>query len=258
MGLSIAIASGKGGTGKSVISSNLSIVLSQSGANVFILDADLKMANISLLLDLEYPDITLNNVLSGEAELEEAVYEKYGVKILPAGIPLSKVKKTKIKKLEEIFEKIARNTDYLIIDTAPGLEVDAISALAGADNVLLVINPEISSITDVFKIKKVCDLLKTNILGLVVNRIRYDLSELSVKEIETILESHAVGTIPEDQEVKRSVAFGTPVCIRNPDSIASKAIYRLGMNILGKKEELKKSKGPYERLLNILRWNHAG
>ncbi len=253
MGCSIAIASGKGGTGKSVITSNLSVVLAKSGASVFILDADLKMANLSLLLDLEYPDVTLNEVLSGEAELKDAVYEKYGIKILPAGIPLSKVRKARADKLEKVFKEITQNTDYLIIDTPPGLEVDAISALAGAENVLLVTNPEISSIADAFKIKKVSEILNTNLLGLVINRVRYDISELSVREIETILESKAIGIIPEDQEVKRSVAFGVPFYIKNPDSIASKAVYRLGMNILRKKESIIESKKPYERLLKILR-----
>jgi len=253
MGCSIAIASGKGGTGKSIISSNLSVVLAKAGKNVLILDADIKMANLSLLLDLEYADTTLNEVLSGEADLEDAIYEKYGVKILPAGISLSKARKAKLDKLEEVFKEITQNTDYLIIDTPPGLEVDAISALAGAENVLLVVNPEISCIADVFKIKKVSDILNTNVLGLVVNRVRYDVSELSAKEIEAILESKAVGIIPEDQEVKRSVAFGVPFYIRSPNSIASKAIYRLGMNILGKKENIIESKNPYERLLRILR-----
>jgi len=253
MGCSIAIASGKGGTGKSIISSNLSVVLAKAGKNVLILDADIKMANLSLLLDLEYADTTLSEVLSGEADLEDAIYEKYGVKILPAGISLSKARKAKLDKLEEVFKEITQNTDYLIIDTPPGLEVDAISALAGAENALLVVNPEISCIADVFKIKKVSDILNTNVLGLVVNRVRYDVSELSAKEIEAILESKAVGIIPEDQEVKRSVAFGVPFYIRSPDSIASKAIYRLGMNILGKKENIIESKNPYERLLRILR-----
>ena len=253
MGCSIAIASGKGGTGKSIISSNLSVVLAKAGKNVLILDADIKMANLSLLLDLEYADNTLNEVLSGEADLEDAIYEKYGVKILPTGISLSKTRKAKLDKLEEVFKEITQNTDYLIIDTPPGLEVDAISALAGAENALLVVNPEISCIADVFKIKKVSDLLNTNVLGLVVNRVRYDVSELSVKEIEAILESKAVGIIPEDQEVKKSVAFGVPFYIRSPDSIASKAIYRLGMNILGKKENITESKNSYERLLRILR-----
>jgi len=253
MGCSIAIASGKGGTGKSVISSNLSVVLAKAGKNVLILDADIKMANLSLLLDLEYVDTTLNEVLSGEADLEDAIYEKYGVKILPTGISLSKTRKAKLDKLEEVFKEITHNTDYLIIDTPPGLEVDAISALAGAENALLVVNPEISCIVDVFKIKKVSDLLNTNVLGLVVNRVRYDVSEFSAKEIEAILESKTIGIIPEDQEVKKSVAFGVPFYIRNPDSIASKAIYRLGMNILGKKESIIESKNPYERLLRILR-----
>ena len=106
MGYSIAIASGKGGTGKSVISTNLGVVLAKAGKNVLILDADLKMANISLLMDLEYPEITLSEVLSGEVDLKDAIYEKYGVRILSAGIPLSKVKKARADRLENVFKEI--------------------------------------------------------------------------------------------------------------------------------------------------------
>ncbi|MEA1993069.1 MAG: cell division ATPase MinD [Euryarchaeota archaeon] len=253
MGCSIAITSGKGGTGKSIVTSNLSLMLAKTGADVLILDADLKMANLSLLLDLEYPEITLNEVLSGEAELKEAVYEKYGVKIVPAGVPLSKVKKARPDKLEEVLKKIIKDVDYILIDTSPGLEVDAVSALVGADNAVLVINPEISSMVDAFKVKKVCDLLNTNILGLVINRVKYDLSELSIEEIETVLETNAIGVIPEDPIVKRSVAFGKPFYAMSPDSLASKAIYKLGKSILGEKQFIKKSKKPYTRLLKIFR-----
>jgi len=67
------------------------------------------------------------------------------------------------------------------------------------------------------------------------------------------MESKAIGIIPEDHEVKRSVAFGVPFYIRNPQSLASKALYRLNMNILGRKENMIESRKPYERLLRILR-----
>ncbi len=250
MGHSIAITSGKGGTGKSVLTSNLSVVLSEAGKNVLILDADLKMANLSLLLDLEYPEVTLSEVLAGEATIEDAVYEKYGVKIVPAGMSLSQVRKARADRLEEVFATLTQNIDYLLIDTSPGLEADAISALAGAESTLLIITPEVASITDAFKIKKVCDLLNTTLLGLVVNRVKYEVSELSINEIETVMESRCLGVIPEDPEVQRSVAFGKLFCTRTPNSAASKAMCKLGKTLLGKRIE--ESTTPYERLRKIL------
>lgn len=85
----ITVASGKGGVGKTTITANLGVALSTYGEETIVLDADVAMANLELILGMEGKSVTLHDVLSGEAAIEDAIYEgPGGVKVIPAGIYL--------------------------------------------------------------------------------------------------------------------------------------------------------------------------
>jgi len=75
MAITIAIASGKGGTGKTTISANLAVALSKFGKDVIVLDADIAMANLELVMGLDGKPVTLNDVLAGNASIERAIYD---------------------------------------------------------------------------------------------------------------------------------------------------------------------------------------
>jgi len=90
----ITVASGKGGTGKTTLTANLGIALAQHGYDVTIVDADITMANLELILGMEGLPVTLQNVLAGEARIEEAIYSgPGGVKVVPAGVSLEGLRK---------------------------------------------------------------------------------------------------------------------------------------------------------------------
>lgn len=253
MGQSIVIASGKGGTGKTTVCANLGIALAQRGKKVMILDADIDMANLELMLGMEGMPVTLHEVLSGEAEPEEAVYDgPEGVKILPAGLSLSGVQKADPRKLENVLKTLIGSADYLLIDGAPGLEVDAVTAIAAAQNLVLVVNPEITSMSDALKTKIVAEKLGTHVVGAVLNRVGFDMTELSKEEVETILETEVVAVIPEDPEVKRAAAFGEPLVVRNPNSSASIAMKKLAADLLGEKYIPPAPENPLKRIFKAL------
>lgn len=259
MARTITVASGKGGTGKTTITANLGIALTQLGYDVTIVDADITMANLELILGMEGLPVTLQNVLAGEAKIEEAVYVgPGGVKVIPAGVSLEGLRKANPERLEEVLTRIIGSTDILILDAPAGLERSAVIAIAASQELLLIVNPEIASITDGLKTKIVAERLGTKTLGAVINRLTGWGIDMAKSEIEAILETKVIGIIPEDPEVRKSAAFGKPVLLSAPNSPASIAIRDLAYAVAGKKKELAvpataKKEGAISKMLKVFR-----
>jgi septum site-determining protein MinD len=230
----ITVASGKGGVGKTTITANLGVALATFGEEVIVLDADVAMANLELILGMEGKNITLHHVLSGEANIEDAIYEgPGGVKVVPAGISLEGLRKIKLDMMEKVLESLIEKADILLIDAPAGLEKDALSAIAASQEMLLVTTPEVPSISDSLKTKIVADKLGVDIIGVIINREQHDKTFLTISEIETILEVPVISVVPEDQEVSRAAAFGEPLVVKNPKSPTSNAIMQLAADLIG-------------------------
>ena len=256
MGKVIGIASGKGGTGKTFVTANLGVALTKLGKDVILVDGDITLANLELILGMEKLPVTLQNVLAGEASIHEAIYNgPSGVRVIPAGISLEGLRKVNPDRLEDVLMSIMDMAEIILLDAPAGLEKSAIIALAASDEILLVVNPEIASITDAFKTKYVAERLGAKTRGIVVNRVSKSNVEIAKKEIEIILESKVLALIPEDAEVRKAAAYGVPVVLRKPNSPASKAIFGLAGKIAGveiKTEDVKKE-GGFRKLLRIFR-----
>ncbi len=250
----ICVASGKGGTGKTTVAANLGVALSKLGRETMVIDADITLANLELILGMEGLPVTLQNVLAGEADVTEAIYQgPGGVKIVPAGVSLEGLRKANPDRLEEVLNALIDMAEFIILDAPAGLEKSAIVALAASDEILLVVNPEIASITDALKTKYIAERLGAEMLGIVVNRVTKLSVEIAKKEIETILEGRVLAVIPEDPEVRKAAAYGQPVVIRNPKSPASKAIYNLAKRIAGIEVKEEKEGRGFRRLLSLFR-----
>ena len=238
---SIVVASGKGGVGKTVVSINLATSLAESGKKVTIIDADIEMANVALRLRLpkkENPK-TLHDVLAGRAELEEAVYETpSGLRVIPSGISFKALKEIDESRLEDVLRQALKDTEILIIDAPAGLK-PTLPALRVAEELLIVVNPEVASISDAMKVRLAFKELGGKVLGVVVNRMGYDEEDLTVEEIESLLEEKVLVVIPEDPNIKKSVAYGEPIVTIKPYSPSAKAFKKLTSIIAGEKEEKK-------------------
>ncbi|MFB6282761.1 MAG: cell division ATPase MinD [Halobacteria archaeon] len=228
------IASGKGGTGKTTTTINLGTALAQRGENTTILDADLGMANLGLLLGLEEEPVTLHEVLSGEKSVKNSIYESHsGLKVIPAGLTLEGFQKTEPNKLKETLRYIEDNTDYLIIDAPAGLSKDSVIPLAVADEVILVVNPELSSMADGLKTKVMTEKVGSKVGGIVLTRAGSQGNELDVSRVEEVLGAEILATVPEDAEVRRSASYKKPVVVHSENSPASKAYRNLAAKIAG-------------------------
>lgn len=229
----IVFASGKGGTGKTTVVANLGTTLAQLGKKTIALDADVTMANLGLILGLEGKKITLHEVLSGKKKAKQAVYNgPAGLKVVPCGMSLNGVQKVRLERLKKVVSDLAANADFLLVDGPSGMGHDSITALAAAQEAIVVVTPNFASVLEAMKIKHVVERLHAKSPELIINRASGERTDLPQNEIESILELPVLGVIPEDIEIKRAIALGEVVVVRSPKAPATKAFKKLAATLL--------------------------
>jgi len=153
----ISVTSGKGGVGKSNVVSNLAIALSVQGKKVLVIDADLGLGNLDVLLGLS-PVYNLNNVLNGEKTIAEILVDgPAGIKIIPAGSGVQEFtslgQHEKLKLLDEL-DMLEEKFDIMIVDTEAGISENVTYFAVAAQEIIVVVTPEPTSITDVYALIK--------------------------------------------------------------------------------------------------------
>ncbi|MCE5297959.1 MAG: cell division ATPase MinD [Methanoregulaceae archaeon] len=227
-------ASGKGGTGKTTVTINLGTSLAQFGKRTCIMDADIGMANLGLSLGLEDVPVTLHEVLSGKASIKEAIYEgPGGVLVVPSGISLQGFQQSDPELLRDVLKDLTDTLDYLLIDAPAGISRDGVVPLAVADEVILVVNPELSAIVDAMKTKILAEVVGGHILGAIVNRATPESIGTISQKMEKVLGTRVIGMVPEDQNVRKAASAKTPVVIRYPASGSSIALKRIAAGLAG-------------------------
>jgi septum site-determining protein MinD len=246
----IAVASGKGGVGKTTLVANLGIALASLGKKVIMVDADLDMANLELVLGMEGRPITLQDVLNGEAQPQDAVYNvSDNAKLVPAGISPSQYRRVDPEKLQRAVIEYSGNADFVLLDCPAGVGRDTIACFSSCKETILIMNPEPISATDAYKTKIVAEKMGSEIIGVVVNMIKGIKGELNIKDIETLLEAPILAKINEDQLVRECVATGKPIVKQYPGATTSTIINRLAADLAG---VAFKAEAPKESLLSRL------
>ena len=154
----IAVSSGKGGVGKTNIVGNLAIALARLGKKVVILDADLGLANIDIIFNV-HPQYNIGHVLNGEKALGDIMVEgPLGIQIIPAGsgfVNLTQLTNGQKLSLFSEFEAYEEYTDYFLIDTGAGISNNVMYFNLAADECVVVVTPEPTSVTDAYALIKV-------------------------------------------------------------------------------------------------------
>ena len=154
----IAVASGKGGVGKTNVTANLAIAMSKLGKKVLIVDADLGLANIHILFNLA-PKYNIQHVLNGERTLAEVLIEgPHGIRILPAGggvQELTRLDEFQRLKLLEAFDAYENDVDVLLIDTSAGISENVTFFCSAAQEIVIVTMPEPTAWLDAYQLIKV-------------------------------------------------------------------------------------------------------
>ncbi|GAB4392642.1 MAG: MinD/ParA family protein [Gammaproteobacteria bacterium] len=239
----IAVTGGKGGVGKSNVSLNLAIALAKHRLRVAILDADLSLANINILLGLRVQR-NLSHVLNGECRLADIVVEGPAqTKIIPAasGIQgLAQLSAINHINLIHAFSEIAADIDVLIVDTAAGIADSVINFASAAQEVLVVVCNEPTSITDSYALIKVLSqergIERFHIVANMVHsypegqQLFRKLLQVSEKFLNVNLQF--LGSIPFDDYVRKAVKIQQAVLMAYPSSVASRHFMQLAEQIM--------------------------
>lgn len=229
----ISLVSGKGGVGKTTATANIGAALVERNKKTVLVDANLTTPNLSLHLGIPLYPITLHDVLKRKAHISEALYHHpSGMRIIPASLSVDALRGLNASRLSKILNDLL-DVDIVLIDGAAGLGKEAIAAIEASDEVLVVTNPELTAVTDALKAIKIAEKTGAKILGVVVNRVRDHKHELSMGEIQSIVEYPVIGSVPEDIEVARSIAMKMPVVHHSPKSKAAHEFKRLAATIVG-------------------------
>ena len=153
----IAVSSGKGGVGKTNICANLAVALANMNKRTVIVDADMGLANIDILFRLN-PKFNLEHVISGEKTINEIIIEgPGGIKIVPAASgnqSLTELTPQQRSRFIQGFAEFEDNVDFLLIDTGAGISKNVTDFVVAAGEVIIVITPEPTSVTDAYALMK--------------------------------------------------------------------------------------------------------
>jgi len=229
-----AIISGKGGVGKTTSVINLGTAINHLGEDAVIVDGNLTTPNIGIHLGAPIVPITLNHVLSENAKLEDSIYEhESGTKIIPSSLSLKEAEKINYKKIPEVTKKLKKITNHVLIDSSAGLGQETKAVISAADEIIIITNPEMAAVTDALKTIKISEEMKRPIKGIIITRYRNTKAEMSIQNIQDMLEKDIIGIVPEDEAIKESQALKNSVIHTHPKSKAAKSYLNIAKKILG-------------------------
>jgi septum site-determining protein MinD len=238
----IVITSGKGGVGKTTTTANLGMALANLGEKVALIDADIGLRNLDLALGLENRIVyNIVDVVDGDVEVRKALIKdkrNQNLALLPAAQTRDKSAVSPDQMREVIAEVIAEGYTFVLIDCPAGIEQGFKNATAGANEAIVVINPEMASVRDADRIIGLLEAQDLRNPYLIVNRLRPRMVKsqdmLSVEDVQEVLGSSVklVGIIPDDESIITSTNRGEPVSMTDT-TLAGQAYRNIARRLKG-------------------------
>ncbi|MAU09197.1 MAG: septum site-determining protein MinD [Anaerolineaceae bacterium] len=256
----ITVTSGKGGVGKTTTTANISVALSRLDQRVVMLDADIGLRNLDVVTGLENRIVyDIVDVVEGRCNLKQALIKHKqfpSLYLIPAAQTRDKTAISPADMLD-IVAKLKPEFDFIIIDSPAGIERGFRNAVAPADEVIIVTNPEVSAVRDADRIIGLLEAENKEPGKLIINRLKPDMVKkgemLSADDITDILALDIIGIVPEDEFVIPASNSGVPVTL-NEDSKAGLAFQNIARRLLGQNVplmDLEQQPGFFRRLVKL-------
>ncbi len=258
----VTVTSGKGGVGKTTATANIGVALASAGQRVVCIDADIGLRNLDVVMGLENRIVyDLVDVVEGRCKLRQAMIKDKRLPDLHL-IPAAQTRdKTAVspKDMVRLADEIRPDFDWVVIDSPAGIERGFRNAVAPADLVLIVTNPEVSAVRDADRIIGLVEAEEKGPPQLIINRVKADMVRrgdmLSTQDVLEVLAIQLIGVVPEDEQVLVSSNQGMPAALE-PKSRAGKAFRDIARRLNGEEvpfDDLEARDGFFGRISRLVR-----
>lgn len=256
----ITLSSGKGGVGKTTAVANIAVALALEGMKVACIDGDIGLRNLDVIMGLENRIVyDIVDVIEGRCKLRQAmIRDKHlpDLYLIPAAQTRDKTAVSP-SDMTRLCNELKPDLDFILIDSPAGIERGFRNAIAPADRVLIVTNPEVSAVRDADRVIGILEAEEKRSPALIINRLNASLVKqhdmLSPDDVLDLLGIPVIGIVPEDETVIVGSNRGTPV-VQDPKSRAGQAFRNIAKRLRGQEVpfvDLEKQAGIWDRLQRI-------
>ena len=258
----VTVTSGKGGVGKTTATANLGVALAEAEQRVVCIDADIGLRNLDVVMGLENRIVyDLVDIVEGRCKLRQAMIKDKrlgNLYLIPAAQTRDKTAVSP-RDMVKLTDELRKDFDWVLIDSPAGIERGFRNALAPADIVLIVTNPEVSAVRDADRIIGMVEAEEKEPPRLILNRVKPEMVRrgemLTTEDVLDVLAIDLIGVVPEDDGVITASNQGLPVAL-NPRSRAGKAFREIAHRLMGEEiplEALQSPNGFIRRISRLVR-----
>jgi septum site-determining protein MinD len=235
----VTMTSGKGGVGKTTAVANIAVALASAGARVCCIDGDIGLRNLDIVMGLENRIVyDIVDVIEGRCRLRQAMIRDKRLPelyLIPAAQTRDK-SAVSPSDMVRLGDELRNEVDWVLIDSPAGIERGFRNAIAAADQVLVITNPEVSAVRDADRVIGLLEAEEKGSSSLIINRLNPNMVKnhdmLSAEDVLDLLAVRLIGIVPEDETVLMGTNRGAPIALE-AKSAAGQAFRNIAQRLLG-------------------------